>query len=115
LSLNFFTKPAACPTKYAGKGMAMEGCECCYMHRHISGPDGKMPGKSPEMCCHCGMCHITSGTAVPSGADGVATVYLQLRTVSFLPRFSPRHFMENRTDPVFFLLGREKDRPPETS
>lgn len=113
LSLNFFAKPAACPM-YAGGVMATQGCECCAMHRGIAGDDGKTPGRFPKMCCRCGMCHVTAGGVLASGPYG-ARIYLQLQTVSFVPRFSPRHLAEYSTDSVFFLLGREKDRPPEAS
>jgi hypothetical protein len=115
LSLNFFTKPAACPMNYAGVGMDANVCACCAGCNHMRGSRHSVRGKFPGMCCHCGMCHITNPGIVRSGAKAGATIYLQLRTVACLPAPGAQSFRDYKTNPALVLLGQEKDRPPEVS
>jgi hypothetical protein len=115
LSLNFFTKPSSCPMGYADGGMGMRVCNCCSSSNHMGGCCHGVRGTFSGMCCHRGMCHITNRGVVPSRANLRATIYLQLRAVACLPPFITRPFTEYKTNPILFLLGEEKDRPPEAS
>ena len=115
LSLNFFTKPAACSLRYAAGEMHANACDCCSRDNSLEGGCHNVLGKSPGMCCRRGMCRITNPGVIPSHVRGSATIDLQLSTFAHLPPTTVRPFREHKLNPVSFLLGEEKDHPPEAS
>lgn len=114
LSLNFFTKPMACPMKYADGQMDGTFCACCCRN-HSMHRDKSQRGRATGMSCRCGMCHITNRGVVSSRAKGGSTIYLKLSNVVCLLQFDARPFRQYKASPALFLLPGEKDRPPEVS
>jgi hypothetical protein len=61
------------------------------------------------------MCHITKPGVVPSNVKGSTTIDLQLSAFACLPPTNARSFREYKLNPALFLLGEEKEQPPEAS
>jgi hypothetical protein len=115
LSLNFFTKPAACPLRYADGEMHANVCDCCARYHDMEGHCHSVFGKAPGICCARGMCHITKPGVEPSHVKGSSTIDLQLSTFAYVPPTDVWPLRPYNLKHALLLLGEEKERPPEAS
>ena len=114
LSLNFSIRQPSCPMGCAVGGKVMDACSCTSECRQCHGHHPLITGRLPAMCCDSGVCHIDNLTVSSLSGNGGMT-YLYSRIFAYIPPFPPKPFREFKTASSLFLLGVQKDRPPEAS